>query len=276
MLRSGSLLAGARPPRAPPPGGTVRAPRRRAAAHARRRGLHVAAALVARWTLDARAGCRAEAAALCREWLAEVAAQADGGLATAGRLLQHQIGGPESRLELELTFESLAQLEAFFGALPSEAHAAWAARVSGVVVDASSHWTVLRLVPLGGGAAEGGAGADAAASFGSPAPLQQAQVAPLRRTPGGLFLPPEPAGARAAAAAPAPLPLPPAQPPKPPVLDWKGARDTASGRERARARERERSSNSVCAALNHTRAPRARRPPGDPMVINPGDKMPFF
>ena len=101
--------------------------------------------MVARWTIDARFGCKAAALALLSEWVRDVASQAGLGSSHA-RLLSCQLGGSESSCEMELCFASLAELEAFFAALPTAEHAAWSARLAPVVVDASPRWTVLRTV----------------------------------------------------------------------------------------------------------------------------------
>ena len=167
--------------------------------------------VVARWSVDARFGCKAQAAALVRasqavwhtprtlmhrtpllaawqlaEWVANVASQA--GVAAADtRLLSGQLGAPESRLELELCFASLADLERFFAELPPNQHAAWGARFAAVVLDGSPSWHVLRVLDvsaLAGGPSAGDLVPDAAPP--PPAP----ELPPAVRRPGSkLFVP---------------------------------------------------------------------------------------
>lgn len=75
-----------------------------------------------------RYGVKLEAVQLVREWVSEIASCASGGLQRAD-IMSGAIGAPESRLELELTFARLADLEAFWGSIPADAHAAWSKRL---------------------------------------------------------------------------------------------------------------------------------------------------
>ncbi len=94
-----------------------------------------------------RYGCKAEATALLQEWVSGVGSQA--GLTAANtRLSSGALGVPESRLELEVTFSSLAEWEAFLSAVPFAEHKAWTQRIQGMVVDGSPVWQVHRSVPL--------------------------------------------------------------------------------------------------------------------------------
>jgi hypothetical protein len=66
--------------------------------------LFMAAGIHARWSLDARYGFKADATALLAEWVRDIGAAA--GLNAANtRLSTGAIGMPESRLELEVTFD---------------------------------------------------------------------------------------------------------------------------------------------------------------------------
>ena len=112
-----------------------------------------------------------------REGVLEVATQA-GARASDARLLAGQLGAPESRLELELRFDSLSALETFFEQLPGPAHAAWGARLAPVVCDGSPTWRVLRTVSLD---------ADAASPLAAVA-VVAAPPLPVRRTDSGLFI----------------------------------------------------------------------------------------
>jgi len=119
------------------------------------------------------------------EWVVNVASQA--GVASEDvRLLASQLGAPESRLELELRFGTLSDMELFFNALPFADHAAWGARLAPVVCDGSPTWHTFREVDFAGtsSAAEG----SKAAAAPPPPPLP----AVLRRSAGGLFLVGEP------------------------------------------------------------------------------------
>ena len=76
----------------------------------------------------------------------------EGGLGKDGRELGgNQVLG-ESRLELEVAFESLDELERFWGSIDPEKHMAWGQKVKGVVLDGTPLWEVYRGVdPFGGG-----------------------------------------------------------------------------------------------------------------------------
>jgi hypothetical protein len=63
-------------------------------------------------------------------------------------LASGSIGCPESRLELEVSFDSLADLEVFWGSIPTPAHKAWGERLRRLVVDGSPRWEVFRTVPI--------------------------------------------------------------------------------------------------------------------------------
>jgi len=55
----------------------------------------------------------------------------------------------ESRLELEVEFKSMEELEKFWSSIPADAHRRWTSRAAEVIVDGSPAWHVLRAVPLG-------------------------------------------------------------------------------------------------------------------------------
>jgi hypothetical protein len=239
----------------------------------RRRLAAPPAAIRARWRLDVRYGHKMEAVALLQEWAREVGAPA--GLAPeAAALVSGAVGAPESRLELEADFPSLAALEAFWAAIAPEPHRAWAARLAPLVIDGSPTWEVYRTVPAFGEAPAAAAPAAAApavpsrpayvpgagrprqpvANRGAGAKSTSAAAPPLRpaggaaggAAAGGLVVPSAEELARFATPAPAPAPaapvaetpagagLPPGGEATRVVLDWKG----------------------------------------DPMTINPGDRMP--
>jgi hypothetical protein len=140
---------------------------------------------------------RATPRAQLAEWVTTVASQA-GVAAGDARLLASQLGAPESRLELELSFASLAELEAFFAALPVADHVAWGARLAPVVCDGSPVWHVMRNVSL------------ATTQAAPPLPAALAPPPPpeiVRRTETGLYI----TGSEALEA-----------PPQATELDWKG------------------------------------------------------
>ena len=134
-----------------------------------------------------------------------VASQA-GVAAEDARLLAGQLGAPESRLELELGFGSLSELEAFFSALPAADHASWGARLAPVVCDGSPVWHILRTVSVS---------SDTTTQAVATAATQQPPQAPLVRRASGLFITGEAAAKEAPGAGPSPER-------GTPDLDWKG------------------------------------------------------
>ena len=129
----------------------------------RQRCVAARAGLRARWLLDARYGCKQDATALLVEWVTTVGAAA--GVAPAdARVSTGALGAPESRLELELAFASMAEWEAFLARIPAAEHRAWSQRVQGMVVDGSPRWEVLRAVDVPAAAAAGAAASTAAAA----------------------------------------------------------------------------------------------------------------
>jgi uncharacterized membrane protein YgcG len=132
----------------------------------RRAAVVVAAGMRARWLLDARYGCKADATQLLVEWVQTVGAEAGGAdLLPRARVSTGALGAPESRLELELSFGSMADWEAFLARIPPAAHKAWSQRVASMVVDGSPRWEVYREVDVG--AAPAGAASGSVSDFSS-------------------------------------------------------------------------------------------------------------
>ena len=51
-------------------------------------------------------------------------------------------------MQLEVTVDSLADLDHLWAALPPAAHAAWSQRARGVLIDGSPRWDVMRVCPV--------------------------------------------------------------------------------------------------------------------------------
>ena len=260
--------------------------------------------VLARWLFDCRYGTRTEATALLQEWVATVGARA-GCAASNTRLSAGAVGVPESRLELELALPSLAAWEEFLARIDRREHRAWSERAARLMVDGSTRWEVLRAVPLtvagGGGRQQDGVGAGvgsaaagtAAAAF-SPAAMAPAAPATTSglvfSTPGSTI---EAAAAEARGGGASSLAPPPPAPPRDAFAD---ALMTALGAGRAAAAA---APSPPPAAKDADAAASddgdddggggasggggggASSPPplldwkGEPMSINPGDKLPF-
>lgn len=63
-------------------------------------------------------------------------------------LLSAAIGLPESRVELEIEFDSLSDLEMFWATIPVAQHKAWSQRVKNLIIDGSPTWQVYRTVEV--------------------------------------------------------------------------------------------------------------------------------
>ncbi|KAI7838971.1 hypothetical protein COHA_007257 [Chlorella ohadii] len=102
--------------------------------------MRVCAAFIARF------GGKADAVQLLQEWVQEIGSEA--GLTPSNTSLSTgSIGAPESTLELEVRFDSLADLEGFWSAIPQQQHKAWGQRMQQYIVHGSPQWHVYRCLP---------------------------------------------------------------------------------------------------------------------------------
>ena len=236
-------------------------------------GSHTAPGVLARWLFDCRYGTRTEATALLQEWVSTVGAKAGAGPSNT-RLSAGAVGVPESRLELELALPSLAAWEEFLGRIDRQAHRAWSERAARLMVDGSTRWEVLRVVPVGGVVA-GGAAAQAPAQ----APYSN------NTTDSGLVFSPPGATIEAAAAEAR------GDPPKPrdafadALMSALGVTSGGSGGSE-QAQEAAAAAAAAAEAAAAGQADDEQQPggegaaplldwKGEPMQINPGDKLPF-
>ncbi|KAI3430519.1 hypothetical protein D9Q98_005112 [Chlorella vulgaris] len=189
----------------------------------------------ARWSLDVRFGSKSDAVALLQEWVATVGSAA--GLAPDNTTLTTgSIGAPESTLELEVSFDSLAALEQFWSSIPAQEHVAWGKRMQQHIVHGSPQWHVYRCLPAFPAADPGAAAAAAAGTVGSSSSsslLQMPSEAELLKYADRAGLPPAAPSTQQQTASG--LSVVSGDDETQEVLDWKG----------------------------------------DPMKINPGDKLPF-
>ncbi|KAG2441022.1 hypothetical protein HXX76_003875 [Chlamydomonas incerta] len=119
----------------------------RAAGASRRSSVAVRASGVrARWCIDVEYGHKQTVTTLLQEWVTDVGARA-GLTHTNTRLSSGSVGVAESRLELEVTFTSLSEWEHFLGNIPAKEHKAWSQRVQGMIVGGSPRWELYRAVP---------------------------------------------------------------------------------------------------------------------------------
>ncbi|KAK9865680.1 hypothetical protein WJX84_010137 [Apatococcus fuscideae] len=90
--------------------------------------------LRARWSLDCRYGRKGDAQALMQEWVRDVGSQA-GLTRFNARISSGAVGVPESRLELEIELDGLAELDDFWSRIPAVGHKAWSERASHIPLE---------------------------------------------------------------------------------------------------------------------------------------------
>lgn len=164
-----------------------------------------------------------DAVALLQEWVQDIGSRAGLGPGNVA-IASGSVGAPESRLELEVTFASLAELEEFWAAIPPDAHRAWAQRLQDVIVHGSPQWQIYRTVEaFPGGEPEAASGGEEGLVFASGEEVGRFGEAAEPSLPGTSR---ETASGLAVVGSAEEAEV---------ILDWKG----------------------------------------DPMKINPGDKMPF-
>ncbi|KAL6759855.1 hypothetical protein V8C86DRAFT_2565777 [Haematococcus lacustris] len=145
----------------------------------------ICSAVLARWGLDARYGCKAAAVVLMQEWVSGIGAAA-GLHSNNTRLSSGAIGVPESRIELEVTLSSVTEWESFLAAIPATEHKAWSQRLQGLVVDGSPCWQLYHTVDIS--LPQPPSQQAASASAAGDHTLHAATMAGSK-TAGGLFIP---------------------------------------------------------------------------------------
>ena len=86
-----------------------------------------------------------EAVALLQEWVQDIGSEA--GLEPSNTAITSgSVGVPESRLELEVSFNSLDELEQFWASIPPIEHKIWSKKLQAVIVDGSPQWEIYRTV----------------------------------------------------------------------------------------------------------------------------------
>lgn len=101
---------------------------------------------IARWSIEARFGHKAEVLDQMHSWMREIGAQV-GWTEANTRLLTGSIGVKESTIQTELTVATLAELEAAWAKLATlDSHAAWSKQLEPHVVSGTQHWEIFRLL----------------------------------------------------------------------------------------------------------------------------------
>eukprot|EP01025_Chloroclados_australasicus_P044086 TRINITY_DN474_c2_g1_i4.p1 TRINITY_DN474_c2_g1~~TRINITY_DN474_c2_g1_i4.p1 ORF type:complete len:231 (+),score=23.25 TRINITY_DN474_c2_g1_i4:30-722(+) len=97
----------------------------------------------ARWCIDVKFGFKGQALESVTDWVQTIGQKA--GLSEDNTTIQNgAVGVPESRIELEVAFESIAQLEEFWGKISPTLHKAWSQQAQQFIIDGSPQWQVYR------------------------------------------------------------------------------------------------------------------------------------
>jgi hypothetical protein len=102
--------------------------------------------MVARWSIDAKFGYKQVVVESMKRWLKEIGPQG-GFTPNRTRLLTGSIGALEATIQTEHEIENLAELEAVWAKLATNAaHAAWSKELEPHVVSGTSRWEIYRLL----------------------------------------------------------------------------------------------------------------------------------
>ncbi len=102
--------------------------------------------MVARWSIDARFGYKAEVVDALQRWMREIGSQI-GWKAENVRILTGSVGTREATVQAEILIRDLAELNAAWDRLATlDAHKQWSQDLEPFVVSGSPRWEVLRVV----------------------------------------------------------------------------------------------------------------------------------
>lgn len=102
--------------------------------------------MVARWSIDARFGYKAEVVDALQRWMKEIGSQI-GWKAENVRILTGSVGTREATVQTEVLIRDLAELNAAWDRLATlDAHKRWGKELEPFVVSGSPRWEVLRVV----------------------------------------------------------------------------------------------------------------------------------
>ena len=102
--------------------------------------------MVARWSIDARFGYKAQVVDALQRWMKEIGSQI-GWKAENVRVLTGSVGTREATVQAEILIRDLAELNAAWDTLATlDAHKQWSQDLEPFVVSGSPRWEVLRVV----------------------------------------------------------------------------------------------------------------------------------
>lgn len=104
--------------------------------------------MIARWSIDARFGYKAQVVDAMQYWLKEIGTQI-GWKTENVRLMTGSIGAREATVQTEVLVRDLAELNAAWDKLGTiEAHKKWSKDLEPYVVSGTPRWEVLRVIGL--------------------------------------------------------------------------------------------------------------------------------
>ena len=102
--------------------------------------------MVARWSIDARFGYKAQVVDALQRWMKEIGSQI-GWKAENVRILTGSVGTREATVQAEILIRDLAELNAAWDRLATlNAHKQWSQDLEPFVVSGSPRWEVLRVL----------------------------------------------------------------------------------------------------------------------------------
>jgi len=102
--------------------------------------------MVARWSIDARFGYKAQVVDALQRWMKEIGSQI-GWKAENVRILGGSVGTREATVQAEILLRDLAELNAAWDKLATlDAHKQWSQDLEPFVVSGSPRWEVLRVL----------------------------------------------------------------------------------------------------------------------------------
>eukprot|EP01083_Nonionella_stella_P011406 32430_1 len=110
--------------------------------------------VVARWSFNAKFGKTQEASTSIKNWCKTVGCTAwtdmkwsRTEIANRVTLQQGSIGTSEQKFEMRVEFDSLSDLDRFFGAIPGADHVAWG-KQHAELIEGNTQWEIYRTKPM--------------------------------------------------------------------------------------------------------------------------------
>ena len=110
--------------------------------------------VIARWTFNAKFGKTREAFGSISNWCKNVGFKAwtqmkwsQEDINNRVTILQGSIGAIEQRFEMRVEFDSVSDIDKFFGCIPGKDHMEWGAQHA-QFIEGNTHWEIYRTKPI--------------------------------------------------------------------------------------------------------------------------------